>query len=153
MQRPKQQATITGDVTLNDIIINKIATIKRCIKRIQQVYGDGSMFKQDFTLQDSVILNLQRCCEASIDIANHINRQQQLGIPQSSRDSFTLLSQNKIINQQLADNLKKMVGLRNIAVHDYQELNLDIVVHVVQHHLEDFEQFIEVIKFFPRMSY
>ena len=131
---------------MNDIIINKIATIKRCIKRIQQVYGDGSKFKQDFTLQDSVILNLQRCCEASIDIANHINRQQQLGIPQSSRDSFTLLAQNNVITQPLADNLKKMVGLRNIAVHDYQELNLDIVVHVVHHHLEDFEQFIEVIK-------
>ncbi|MGI2203501.1 type VII toxin-antitoxin system HepT family RNase toxin [Shewanella oncorhynchi] len=137
---------------MNDIIINKITTIKRCTKRIQQVYGDGdgdgdgSQFKQDFTLQDSVILNLQRCCEASIDIANHINRQQQLGIPQSSRDSFTLLAQNNVITQPLADNLKKMVGLRNIAVHDYQELNLDIVVHVVHHHLEDFEQFIEVIK-------
>ena len=137
---------------MNDIIINKITTIKRCIKRIQQVYGDDSQFKQDLTLQDSVILNLQRCCEACIDIANHINRQQQqqqqqqLGIPQSSRDSFTLLAQNNVITQPLADNLKKMVGLRNIAVHDYQELNLDIVVHVVHHHLEDFEQFIEVIK-------
>jgi len=134
---------------LNDIIVNKIATITRCIKRIQQVYGDGSTFKQDFTQQDSVILNLQRCCEASIDIANHINRQQQLGIPQSSRDSFTLLAQNNIINQSLADNLKKMVGLRNIAVHDYQELNLDIVVHVIQNHLQDFEQFIEVLTSFP----
>ena len=43
-------------------------------------------------------------------------------------------------------NLKKMVGLRNIAVHDYQELNLDIVVHVINHRLSDFERFIEAIK-------
>ena len=131
---------------MNDILINKIATIKRCLKRINDVYGDGTAFKQDFTLQESVILNLQRSCEACIDIANHLNRQHQYGIPQSSRDSLTLLAQNNVLNEELADNLKKMVGLRNIAVHDYQELNLDIVIHVIKHHLSDFEDFIEVIK-------
>ncbi|WP_367971436.1 DUF86 domain-containing protein [Vibrio scophthalmi] len=131
---------------MNDILINKIATIKRCLKRINDVYGDGTLFKQDFTLQDSVILNLQRSCEACIDIANHLNRQHQYGIPQSSRDSLTLLAQNNVLNEELANNLKKMVGLRNIAVHDYQELNLDIVIHVIKHHLSDFEDFIEAIK-------
>ncbi|MEZ9597042.1 DUF86 domain-containing protein [Shewanella sp. 10N.261.52.F9] len=131
---------------MNDILINKIATIKRCLKRINDVYGDGTAFKQDFTLQDSVILNLQRSCQACIDIANHLNRQHQYGIPQSSRDSLTLLAQNNVLNEELADNLKKMVGLRNIAVHDYQELNLDIVIHVIKHHLSDFEDFIEVIQ-------
>lgn len=131
---------------MNDILINKIATIKRCLKRIKDVYDDGVEFKQNFTQQDSVVLNLQRTCEASIDIANHLNRRHQYGIPQSSRDSFTLLAQNNAMPVELAENLKKMVGLRNIAVHDYQELNLDIVIHVVKHHLSDFEDFIEVIK-------
>jgi uncharacterized protein YutE (UPF0331/DUF86 family) len=92
-----------------------------------------------------VLLNLQRACEACIDIANYINRHHQFGIPQSSRDSFQLLAQNTILPQPLADKLKKMVGLRNIAVHDYQELNLDIVVHIIQHNLVDFEDFISVI--------
>ena len=46
----------------------------------------------------------------------------------------------------LADNLKKMVGLRNIAVHDYQELNLDIITHVIKHHLSDFNDFVDVVK-------
>jgi len=78
------------------------------------------------------VLNLQRCCEASIDIANHIARIKKLGLPQSSRDSFNLLSKNNIIPVELAENLKRMVGLRNIAVHYYQELNLDIVVHVIK---------------------
>lgn len=131
---------------MNDILINKIATITRCLKRINDVYDDGVLFKQDFTQQDSVVLNLQRTCEACIDIANHINRQRQFGLPQSSRDSFTLLAQNNILPAPLAENLKKMVGLRNIAVHDYQELNLDIVIHVIHHHLSDFHDFIDVVK-------
>ena len=131
---------------MNDILINKIATITRCLKRIHDVYGDGTLFKQDYTQQDSVVLNLQRTCEACIDIANHINRRHQYGVPQSSRDSFTLLAQNNVLPTALAENLKKMVGLRNIAVHDYQELNLDIVIHVIKHHLSDFNDFVDVIK-------
>jgi len=131
---------------MNDILINKIATITRCLKRINDVYGDGHLFKQDDTQQDSVVLNLQRTCEACIDIANHINRQHHFGVPQSSRDSFTLLAQNNVLPTALAENLKKMVGLRNIAVHDYQELNLDIVIHVINHHLSYFEDFVNVIK-------
>ncbi|QFU23427.1 DUF86 domain-containing protein [Shewanella eurypsychrophilus] len=131
---------------MNDITINKLTTIRRCLTRIKDVYGDGSSFPHDYTLQDSVLLNLQRACEASIDIANHISRQHKFGVPQSSRDSFTLLAQNDVIPVALADKLKKMVGLRNIAVHDYQELNLDIVIHVIKHNLKDFEDFIDAIQ-------
>jgi uncharacterized protein YutE (UPF0331/DUF86 family) len=131
---------------MNDILINKLSTVQRCLMRITEVYADGSEFLNDFTQQDSVLLNLQRACEACIDIANYINRHHKLGIPQSSRDSFQLLAQNNIVPQPLADKLKSMVGLRNIAVHDYQELNLDIVVHVIKHNLVDFEDFISVIK-------
>jgi len=39
-----------------------------------------------FTRQDSIILNLQRACEASIDAAMHLVRVRRMGIPQESRD-------------------------------------------------------------------
>ena len=77
---------------MNDVIINKIATIERCLERINVVYAEvGDNLSTDFTRQDSIVLNLQRACEASIDLANYINKQKKLGIPQSSRDSFELL--------------------------------------------------------------
>jgi uncharacterized protein YutE (UPF0331/DUF86 family) len=132
---------------MNDVIINKIATIKRCLTRINTVYKEvGDQFASDYTRQDSIVLNLQRACEAAIDIANYINKQKKLGIPQSSRDSFNLLLKAGLLTEQLTTNLKKMVGLRNIAVHDYQELNLPIIKYVIEHHLIDFERFIKVIK-------
>lgn len=132
----------------DDVIINKIAVIERCLARITEVYQQATDFQQDYTRQDSVILNLQRACEASIDIANYINRKKQLGIPQSSRDSFHLLFKANIISQNLSANLQAMVGLRNIAVHDYQELNLNIVEHFINHHLSDFDDYINTVKKF-----
>ncbi|UVO09713.1 DUF86 domain-containing protein [Pectobacterium polonicum] len=130
---------------MTDILINKSSTIQRCLRRIREEFDTEEGFRQNFTKQDSVILNIQRACEAAIDIANYLIRIKKLGIPQSSRDSFALLSANQIITIDLSDNLQKMVGLRNIAVHDYQALNLDIVIHVISHRLSDFEHFIKEI--------
>ncbi|WP_163130336.1 DUF86 domain-containing protein [Agarivorans sp. Alg241-V36] len=132
---------------MNDPIINKLVTVERCLQRIAKVYQEaGNNFKQDYTRQDSVVLNLQRACEACIDLANIINKQQQTGIPQNSRDSFALLARAGLLPLPLSESLQKMVGLRNIAVHDYQTLNLDIVIHVVEHRLGDFSDFCEHIK-------
>jgi uncharacterized protein YutE (UPF0331/DUF86 family) len=132
---------------MDDVLLNKLSTIARCLKRIREVYVEAQAnFASDYTRQDSVILNLQRACEASIDIANYLNKKKQLGIPQSSRDSFQLLSASGIISSAVATNLKKMIGLRNIAVHDYKELNIDIVEAVVINHLVDFELFSDEIK-------
>jgi uncharacterized protein YutE (UPF0331/DUF86 family) len=56
-----------------------------------------------------------------------------------------------LLPEEVAVNLKKMVGLRNIAVHDYQELNIDIVRFIVENHLIDFQYFIQAIKLIPNL--
>lgn len=132
---------------MDDVIINKVATIERCLSRINEVYLEVvGHLSTDYTRQDSIILNLQRACEASIDLANYINKLKKIGIPQSSRDSFSLLHKAGLLPEDISNNLKKMVGLRNIAIHDYQELNIEIVIFIVENHLVDFKKFIKVIK-------
>lgn len=73
----------------NDIILNKIEIIERCLERVREVYDNNPSNLLDFTLQDSMILNIQRAIEATIDIAMHIVSEKRLGLPQSSRrDAF-----------------------------------------------------------------
>ncbi|MGA8163564.1 MAG: DUF86 domain-containing protein [Waddliaceae bacterium] len=132
---------------MNDIIRNKIASIERCLKRIKEEYvGHEEMLEHDFTRQDSIILNIQRACEAAIDLGTQAVRLKNLGIPQTSRDVFILLESNGILPKQLSKNMQAMVGFRNIAVHDYQELNLDIVKAVIATHLNDFQALIKEIQ-------
>lgn len=128
---------------MDDVIINKVSIIERCLKRIDEEYqNDEVEFRRNFTKQDSVILNLQRICEACIDIANRLLRLNNGPIPQSSRDSFQQLHQLGLLDENTSNAMQKMVGLRNIAVHDYQNLNLDIVIAVLNKHLTDFKLFI-----------
>ncbi|MBE0377372.1 hypothetical protein PPRY_a2491 [Pseudoalteromonas prydzensis ACAM 620] len=126
---------------MQDVIINKLSTIKRCLGRINDEFTTELEFKQSYTKQDSVVLNLQRACEACIDIANILIKYHKLGIPQSARNSFELIANAGLISTDSATALKKMVGLRNIAVHDYQTLNLDIIIAVINKHLSDFEKY------------
>nr|WP_314711662.1 DUF86 domain-containing protein [uncultured Comamonas sp.] len=91
------------------------------------------------------ILNVQRACEAALDMGQHLIRRERLGIPQSSRDVFTLLAQAGWIESDLATRMQKMVGFRNIAVHDYQALQLPIVEAVITKHLGDFTAYSKAI--------
>ena len=130
---------------MNDVILNKTTTIERCVKRIQEVYEGNPENLADFTKQDSIILNIQRACEASIDVAMHIVSERKLGVPKASRDAFKLLQEAGLIDANLAKTLMNMVGFRNIAVHDYQALQLDILQAIIEKHVNDFKDFTKVI--------
>ena len=96
---------------IDDIDLNKAAIIRRCLKRISEEYRGNPSRLDDFTIQDSIVLNLLRACEAAIDLAMHRVAQGRFGIPQTSRDSFQLLAQNGILSQASATAMKHMVGL------------------------------------------
>ncbi|WP_416044811.1 type VII toxin-antitoxin system HepT family RNase toxin [Clostridium tyrobutyricum] len=126
---------------MNDVVLNKISVIERCIKRIKEEYDNNPENLKNYTKQDSIILNIQRACEASIDLSMHIISERKFGIPQNSRDAFEILFNNKIIDENVMRELKSMVGFRNIAVHDYQTVNLDIVKAVIENHIDDLKKF------------
>lgn len=126
----------------DDVLLNKAATIERCVARARQEYANAAAhFTTDFTRQDAAVLNIQRACEAALDIGHHIVRRDRLGVPQSAREVFTLLAQAGWISTTLAEALKRMVAFRNIAVHDYQALLLPILVSIIESHLDEFLEF------------
>jgi uncharacterized protein YutE (UPF0331/DUF86 family) len=126
----------------DDVILNKAGVMERCIARIREEHGgDDENLMSHVTRQDSIILNLQRACEASIDLAMHLVKVNSLGVPQESRDAFSLLADAKLLEDDMAERLMKMVGFRNIAVHDYRKMNLDIVKSIVNDELNVFLDF------------
>lgn len=123
----------------DDVLINKAATIERCVARAREEYAaDPDRFAENFSRQDAAILNIQRACEAALDMGLHIIRRERLGVTQSARDTFTLLAQAHWLTPAAAEQMKRMVGFRNVAVHDDQSLQLPITLNILTHHLDDF---------------
>lgn len=130
---------------MDDVVLNKAATIERCIARIRDKYVGGKAFEDDLDNQDLIVLNIQRAVQAAIDMATHVVRVKKWGIPQSYGENFEILYKQEAITQELADKLIAMVGFKNIAIHDYQRLNSDIVVSIIDYHLSDLETFSSTI--------
>ncbi|MBI3541108.1 MAG: DUF86 domain-containing protein [Deltaproteobacteria bacterium] len=130
----------------DDVLVNKAAIIEKCLQRIEKEYANNPVnIRENITRQDAIVFNLQRACEAAIDMAMHLVRKQGLGVPQESREAFEFLAEAGLIPKKLAQRLQSMVGFRNIAVHDYQSLNLDILQSILEKHLNDFRQWVKVI--------
>ena len=126
----------------DDVLVNKAAAIERAVRRVREEHaGDDTNLLTNQTKQDAIILNLQRACESSIDAAVHLVRVHRLGVPQQTREAFDLLEAAHMLDDVLADRLRKMVGFRKVAIHDYQKLNLEIVRRIVVDQLADFLTF------------
>lgn len=68
-----------------------------------------------------------------------------MGLPRESRDSLRLLAGHHIIPADLADKLCRMIGFRNILVHEYQQVDVQLMVRVIEHHLDDLVEFTEYL--------
>jgi uncharacterized protein YutE (UPF0331/DUF86 family) len=127
---------------MDEVILNKVAVIERCLKRVAEEYeGHEDELTTNFSRQDAIVLNLLRACEATLDIAMRAVRIKKLGVPQDSREAFKILNEAGFLPLEIADRMRAMVGFRNTAVHDYQKLSLPILQTILEKHLEDFRQF------------
>lgn len=123
----------------DDVLINKAATIERCVTRAHEEFDyDPTTFGTNFSRQDAAVMNIHRDCEAALDMGHHIIRRDRPAVPQSARDVFDILAQAKWIDPALSESLKRMIGFRNIAVHDDQKLLMPITVKVITEHLVEF---------------
>ena len=109
------------------VVLNKIESIERCVKRLDEIYAGDEKRLGDYLYQDALILNIQRACQQSIDLAMYLSSKLGLGIPKNSREAFTFLGDAEILSKEVALAMEKMVGFRNIVVHEYQEVELKVV--------------------------
>ena len=123
----------------DDVVMQKLASIDRCMRAVRDyVAGDLDRLREPIVL-DAVVLNLQRACEQAIDAACREVSRLGLGVPADSADALSLLERESLLSPPLAERMRRMVGFRNVAVHEYRRLDPAIVRTVVEHRLGDFE--------------
>lgn len=131
---------------MSEVLAQKVTSLQRCVARARAARAEaGADFRTSYNLQDAAVLNVIRACDTAIDLANMLIRRRRLGIPGESRESFAILAREKVIAADLGDRLQRMVGFRNIAVHQYRDLDMDVVETVIEHRLDDLLAFAQTI--------
>jgi uncharacterized protein YutE (UPF0331/DUF86 family) len=129
-----------------EVVEQKLESLRRCLQRIEiKCPEDADTLAADFDLQDIVSLNLSRAVQLCVDIGAHLISGMNVPPPDTMGQTFDILAQAGLINGVLALNLKKAVGFRNIAVHNYDAINWHIVHSIVKNHLADFSGFAKVV--------
>jgi uncharacterized protein YutE (UPF0331/DUF86 family) len=122
-----------------EIILQKIESIERCLKRIQdKTPGSVAELKKDLDTQDIIAINLERTIQLSVDMAMIILSEENVETPATMGDAFESLSKIGIISPELCERMQKAVGFRNVAVHAYKEIEWPIVWNIITGHLDEF---------------
>ena len=110
----------------DDVCFNKAAIIERALRRMHQEYAACPAL-DNYTNVDAMTLNIERACQAAIDLAMHRVALEHAGVPQNSADAFILLGKVGLLPSEIVKEMISMTGFRNVAVHEYRELDMGIL--------------------------
>jgi len=130
----------------HQIVAEKLESLRRCVRRIEEKRpSTPEALLGDYDLQDILVLNLSRAVQLCVDIAAHLISDLEIPLPNTMGNTFDSLAQAGLLETRLAARLKKAVGFRNVAVHNYEAIDWNIVYAISKDHLSDFSDFARAI--------
>jgi len=123
-----------------DLLLKKAAFIRSCLRELREL-ARLEQIRSDLREERFVVHTLQLACQAALDLASHVVSDQALGEPQTNRELFALLQQAGLIDASLAASMARLAGFRNVIVHGYERVSLEVVEDVIRHRLGDLETF------------
>ncbi len=128
------------------IVGRKLDSLQRCLARIQAKRPSHiETLENDIDLQDVLVLNISRTVQICVDLASHLLSDLELPPPNTMGEAFDRLAQAGIIDIELARQMKKAVGFRNIAVHAYDAINWRIVFVIATQGMQDTQRFAQIV--------
>ena len=128
------------------LLFQKLESLQRCIQRVELNLPDSlETLLKDPDAQDIVSLNLTRAVQMSVDIASQwLAGHSKSTTPKTMEEAFEALANSGTIEPELAVGMRKLAGLRNPMIHNYDDVNWQIVFTICQYHLGDFRAFAKV---------
>jgi uncharacterized protein YutE (UPF0331/DUF86 family) len=124
------------------VIERKLESLRRCIARLESKRpASVPTLTQDPDLQDILVLNLTRAVQLCVDIGSHLITESEQTVPGTMGEVFSLMANQGIIDENTATAMRKAVGFRNIAIHNYRAVDWAIVHAICHHQLDDFKAF------------
>ena len=128
-------------------MLNRLVQLEENIHELENIWKtiDDSKFSEGKLSEWGLRYGLFESIQIVIDIACHLVAKYNLGNPQNYRECITLLKKYNYIAKDVAQNLEKMIGLRNLLVHEYADINMEELKNLL-HQLNDFKKFIQEIR-------
>ncbi len=128
------------------VILEKLESLRRCVQRIgAKRPAQQELLFDDWDRQDILTLNLTRAVQLCVDIAAHLIASSEVRPPDTMAGAFEAMHCAGMLSAALTDRMKGAVGFRNVAIHNYREINWKIVYRICHEHLDDFRAFARAV--------
>lgn len=129
----------------------KLDSLARCLERlVAKTPEHVRELREDVDRQDIIMLNLERLVQLSVDLGSRLIAEQSWHpMPHNMASVFDVLRQHKVISAKLCLRMQKAVGFRNLAVHEYDKINWEIVYKILTLHLDDFRHYAQKLERIP----
>ena len=126
----------------DELIDRKLESLQRCLIRVRERCPQTvAALEDDVDAQDVVVLNLSRAVQICVDLALHQLSVTHQPAPDTMGQAFEALVAAGFLVPELGLRLRKAVGFRNLAVHNYDTMRWDMVHAIATRHLDDFTAF------------
>jgi len=120
--------------------------IKENIKKIQELLKIIESFKEydlngivsDFHLFGSLRYAFIELIGRAIDINQHLIKEKDGEVPSDYAETFKILGQMNILEQEFADEISKSVGMRNVIVREYEEVDEKLLYNSIDIALDQY---------------
>jgi uncharacterized protein YutE (UPF0331/DUF86 family) len=120
-----------------EVVRNKLEHLEEYINDLEE-YQDLSLEKLtgDKVLFRYLERTIHLAVESVLDIGSHIISDERLGNPKFNSEIIEILAENNIIKENVEGYIK-MAKFRNIIVHDYAEIDPEILLMIIKENLSD----------------
>jgi len=128
------------------VVQRHLAALREALVHLRRHSGASpEMLHADMDLRWTVEHGLQLCAQNAIDIATHLATAAGLDAPDYASAIDRLTGMN-VLPAAFGARFRRIAGFRNVLVHDYVEVDLDVVARVLDENLDDFEEFARLVE-------
>lgn len=124
-----------------DKILRKLNLMRRCVNYLKSADAGSAGLEDNYEMRSAVERNFQLAIESAIDIGEIIISREGFERPEVYRSVFLILGKNGIIPKEFAEEFSQAAGFRNVLVHMYEEVDVDVLHMFLTERLEDFDEF------------
>ena len=132
-------------MTDTELLFKKLAFIETCLQELRTL-AHPERIDTDIKERRFVEHTVQVCIQAVQDVASHVVSDQRLGEPRTNQELLGLLRNAGWLAPELSEALRLAVGFRNVLVHGYTAVDLNVLRDVLSNHLGDIERFVEAVR-------
>lgn len=127
------------------LLSQKLAELADRIERVREHSRSAVEFRKDRDAFEIVAFNLLLAVQVCADIASHIIADEKWAPAGTLGDSFTRLEEQGVIPAEVANSLRRAVGLRNIVAHGYAGVDHEMIEVAAISGISDLSRFAQAV--------